>query len=150
MQDQGILYFHIRPFGFYKAQENETEYLNRFMLEYEARSGTTFAFEKRTDGWYFGYSSTHSKDQFNRKIGRMVAKGRLCCKRKPELASYFGEQEPTFDDCVIINFMLHLESHQKHVINILGQERAEALYDRLYVIDGSKSVVKKPATVAAR
>lgn len=91
------LVFHVRKIMLYPELEGQdspsTRYLNK--------QGMTFAFEEREDGWWVAWSRTSHRDSFCRKIGRLVAVGKLTCKRKT-LAEYFGHQAPTFEDCVVM------------------------------------------------
>src|SRR5689334_11935686 len=107
MQQTKVIYFYIRPWGFYQSQarveQGYTANVDDYLREYWAKQGTTFACEKRSDGnWYIAYAQCGSKDQFSRRLGRMVSTGRLRCRRKPDLAVLFGKEEPSFDDCVTI------------------------------------------------
>lgn len=105
-KDEGIKYFHVRIIDTI-PEEFASNYSPSFR-EYAYSQGATFAFEKRKDGWWVGLSQTTYEDNFCRRIGRLIAKGRLKCKRKP-LAYFFGKEEPTFEDVVTLYELLRYE-----------------------------------------
>ena len=107
------LIFHVRKICLYpELMDNVSS-----STEYLRRQAMTFAFEERKDGWYAATSRTTYKDSFNRKIGRDIAIGRLHCKRKPHLATYFGKERPTYEDAAtlyalddVVRFEQHLDT----------------------------------------
>lgn len=105
-KDEDIMYFHVRVIDILSKQSLVNS--SPAYREYAYTQGATFAFEKRKDGWWVGYSQTTYEDNFCRRIGRLIAKGRLKCKRKP-CAYFFGKEEPTFDDVVTLYELLRYE-----------------------------------------
>jgi hypothetical protein len=117
MKSDHTLYFHIRPLGYYLGKDNDrTTKIDQWLVDYWSKTGTTFAFERRADGcWYGSYAVTSKADQFCRRLGRLVAKGKLTCKRK-DLAFAFGPEEPTFDDCVVLNDLINYEKQYQRLM----------------------------------
>lgn len=105
-KDEGIKYFHVRIIDTLSEPSLADE--SPAYREYAYSQGATFAFEKRKDGWWVGLSQTTYEDNFCRRIGRLIAKGRLKCKRKP-LAYFFGKEEPTFEDVLCLYDLLRYE-----------------------------------------
>ena len=71
------------------------------------------SFDHFPEGWYVSFSTTVFKESFCRKIGRDIATGRLKCRRK-DLAYYFGQEKPTFEDAVAIAVLLFDERKPNH------------------------------------
>lgn len=102
------LYFHVRLIDLISEEYQNLVNLSSDYRNYCYSQGVTFACEERKDGWWIGFSRTSYKDMFNRRLGRLISKGRLRCKRKP-LALYFGKEAPTFEDACVMFELLRFE-----------------------------------------
>ena len=139
-----LLFFHVRTPLFYAIQAGEIDIkdVHPDTRKWIAHQGHTLCFERRKDGWWVAAATTNNDPDhpFTKRIGRSISKGRLQCKRKPELASFFSRKTPTFDDCLVIASLLEKENFYQYYTNRFGQESTDTLYRES---DVPKKVMKK-------